>query len=351
MLYTKKQVRENRARRRFGRNREIAGALRAGWSARKVSREFGLSYSWAKKLSARLKEGDSGERRSGSGRKRKTTERDDRFLRREAVKDRGPDEDCPRADELADSLEQHSGKTVSARTVTRRLHEADLKKCVKTQKPFVSRKNRLLRLKFAREHAGWTVEQWKLVLWTDESPFYLRCMRRQFCWRTPQQKWHPRCMQGTVKHQKKINVWGCFSWNGVGRFHRIHGIMDRFLYRQILIHQMRPSGRELIGENFVLAQDNDPKHTSRICRNYLNNQGIQFITWPAQSPDLNPIENVWSELNRRARKRKCNTEEQLYDVLHEEWQRLDANYLQKLIESMPNRCAEVIQHNGYPIDY
>lgn len=101
-------------------------------------------------------------------------------------------------------------------------------------------------------------------------------------------------------------VWRCFSWNGVGRLYRVNGIMDRLKYHQILVLQMRPSGRDLIGEDFV--QDNDPKHTSRLCSNYLVNQGIQSIVWPAQCPNLNPIENLWSELDRQVRKHKCNNE-------------------------------------------
>ena len=86
-------------------------------------------------------------------------------------------------------------------------------------------------------------------------------------------------------------------------------------------------------------------------RHYLRNQNIQVLEWPAQSPDLNPIENVWAELNRRLRKRKCNSEEELFELLTKTWKELDAEYLQKLIESMPRRCAAVIKSKGFPIDY
>ena len=72
-------------------------------------------------------------------------------------------------------------------------------------------------------------------------------------------------------------VWGCFSWNGVGNLYRVEGIMDRFQYHKILVRHMRPSGLRLVGEDFILAQDNDPKHTSLLCRRYLENQNIRHL--------------------------------------------------------------------------
>ena len=63
-------------------------------------------------------------------------------------------------------------------------------------------------------------------------------------------------MQGTVKHQKSINVWGCFSWNGVEDLHRVKGIMTGPVYRQILTHHLVPSARRLCGNN-VFQHDND----------------------------------------------------------------------------------------------
>ena len=341
------------ARRRYGRNREIQGLVKAGWSAKRISREHNLSCSWAKKLVRRIKQGESIDRIPGSGRKRKTSPREDRYLVRQAKMERPPHEDCPRVTDLAEELKHHSNNStvISGRTVLRRLREANLRKNVKTRKPFVNTRNQAIRLKFARDHINWSVEQWKKVLWTDESPYVLRCMIRQYVWRTPGERFKRRCMQGTVKHQKKIQVWGGFSWNGVGRIKRVIGKMDAFMYKQILIHQMRPSGRELIGEDFILAQDNDPKHTSRLCKKYLEDHRIRSLNWPAQSPDLNPIENLWSELDRRMRKRKCNSEEELFEEVKRNWYQLDNGYLQKLIESMPKRCADVVRSQGRPIDY
>ena len=98
-------------------------------------------------------------------------------------------------------------------------------------------------------------------------------------------------------------VWGCFSWKGVGAFHQIKGILTNERYRQILIRQMRPSARQLRGDNSIFQHDNDPKHTANIVKNYLINQQIEMLEWRPQSLDLNRIENLWADLNRKLNKR------------------------------------------------
>ena len=62
------------------------------------------------------------------------------------------------------------------------------------------------------------------------------------------------------------------------------------------------------------------------------------MEWPAQSPDINPIENLWAELNRVTNDRKPNNKEVLKEVLKDGWQLITEDYIHKLIESMPHRC-------------
>ena len=106
---------------------------------------------------------------------------------------------------------------------------------------------------------------------------------------------------------------------------------------------MRPSARRLHGENYIFQHDYDPKHTAAIVKSYLRNQKIEVLPWPAQSSDLYPIENLWSELDRRVDKRACNSESELFECLKNAWGNLGLGYLAKRIESMPKRCKRLIK--------
>ena len=75
----------------------------------------------------------------------------------------------------------------------------------------MNEKNRKVRLAFVREHVHWDIDQWKSVVWSNESPFTLQNNSSQYVWQTDKEKMATHSMQGTAKHQKSINVWGCFS--------------------------------------------------------------------------------------------------------------------------------------------
>ena len=190
---------------RVARNHEILGMLKAGVSANQIAKEFGLSYAGAKKICAKLKSSGDCHCTPGSGRKRKTSERTDRFIVRQSKIG------TPTKKHLAHSLKAQTGVKVSTSTIQRRLRENGIHWRKKTRRSFVSEKNRLKRLAFAREHVHWNLDQWKSVIWSDESPFTLQNNSSQFVWRNDREKNTSRTMQGTVKHQKSINVWGCFS--------------------------------------------------------------------------------------------------------------------------------------------
>ena len=123
-------------------------------------------------------------------------------------------------------------------------------------------------------------------------------------------------------------------------------------YKQILIHHMRPSAAKLFQDNsYIFQQDNGPKHTADVVKKYLSNHEIQCLQWPAQSPDLNHIENLWSILDSKLSTRNPSNEAELFQILKHGWNNLSIDTLHNLIDSMNRRCQAVIESNGMPTRY
>ena len=145
-------------------------------------------------------------------------------------------------------------------------------------------------------------------------------------------------------------LWGCMMWEGCGYACRIEGKMDADLYISILEDNLGAS-LEYYGlddEDMIFQQDNDPKHTSKKAKTWFKDNNIQVLWWPAQSPDLNPIEHLWYHL-----KMKLGQYEEaprgileLWERVDKEWNKIGAEVCQNLIASMPRRVQAVIRAKG-----
>ena len=101
-----------------------------------------------------------------------------------------------------------------------------------------------------------------------------------------------------------------------------------------------------LGRKRVFQIDNDPKHTSKIVAKCLKDNKVKVSEWLSQSPDLNPIENVWAELKKCVQARRPTNLTQLHQVCQEEWAKIHPTYCGKLVEGYLKRLTQVKPFKG-----
>lgn len=97
--------------------------------------------------------------------------------------------------------------------------------------------------------------------------------------------------------------------------------------------------------------DNDPKHTAKSVGRWFEDERVPVLPWPSQSPNLNPIENLWNMVDASVKETKPSTLDQLEAVLRQAWASIPASTCARLVASMPRRCAAVIERKGYATKY
>jgi hypothetical protein len=324
---------------------KISGMLDSGMTTTAIVHRLKMQPSTVRGMRQRYLKFRTLERRPVPGRPRVTSGRTDRAIARAVRKDRFIS---------ARQIKQVIGLAdISEDTICNRISElCGYSSLWSVHKPFVSEANRQKRLDFASKYSNKPVAFWRRVVWSDESAYCYIMKGKERVWRLPNERYSTECTIATVKHDKKVLVWGCFSASGVGNLHLIEGILNARRYVNILSTQLLPSLTRLSPDgNFIFQQDNDPKHTADTTQAWLRTKHITVLDWPPQSPDLNPIENLWSFLDQRAKLRRPNSDEELFDTLKQCWCAIDEDILRNLADSMPRRLQAVIDNNGWQTKY
>jgi transposase len=322
----------------------ILSLLDKGQSAHKVSSTTGIHTSTISRLRSKHRSTLS---KSKGGRPSKLSPSNIHYAIRLITSQKAEN-----AAEVTKTLEDITNQPLSSKTVRRGLKAAGMKAVVKKKRPLLSRRHRRNRLDFALAHKDWTLDDWKRVIWSDETKINrLGSDGRKWVWKKAGEGLSDRLIEGTVKFGGgSVMVWGCMFWDGPGYACKIDGRMDGDLYVKIMEEDLKAS-MDYYGknpQNVVFQQDNDPKHTCKKAKTWFQNSNLEVMEWPAQSPDLNPIEHLWSHL-----KKKLGEYEnpptgitELWERVEKEWNDIPTSVCQNLIESMPRRVSAVLSAKG-----
>jgi transposase len=323
----------------------IISLLDKGLSLRQIATELGVSHSTV--MRERLKARPN-IRKDQGGRPPKLTVADKRRMVRTITSG-----NVKSAAQLARELKNSTMIDVSADTVCRTLKEAGLRAITKKKKPRLSPRHIRQRLDFAKRHQYWTLEDWKRVIWSDETKINrLGSDGQKWAWKKRGDNiLADHHVQGTVKFGGgHLMMWACMTAQGIGYACRIDHCMNAEVYTGILDNYLLPTIEYygLQADKIIFQQDNDSKHTSQAARKWFENNGIEVLEWPPQSPDLSPIENLFEYLKQRlsSYETEPNGMLELWERVEKELDKITSELCMKFIESMPNRIAAVLKARG-----
>ncbi len=147
-------------------------------------------------------------------------------------------------------------------------------------------------------------------------------------------------------------IWGAMSSASVGPLCFLKSTVNAAIYQDILEHFMLPSADKLYGDaDFIFQQDLAPAHTDKGTKSWFNDYGVTVLDWPANSPDLNSIANLWGIVKRKTRDTRPNNADDLKAALKATCASITPEQCLKLITSMPRRIDAVIHIKGGPTKY
>lgn len=189
--------------------------------------------------------------------------------------------------------------------------------------------------------------RWRFIMFSDEKMFDLNDQGVIFVWLAPGEEQEPR---GSDPYAPKVHVWAVIGYNyrkivvlpmGQARNGNICRTQNRSTCQTNCID---PNLKMLKRKGFFFQQDNAACH--KASAEYIRDQGINLIDWPARSPDLSPIENLWAVLAKNVSKRGPHTASLLEKFVVEEFNALSDEFVNNFVESFEEKCKNVIEREG-----
>jgi len=244
---------------------------------------------------------------------------------------------------------------VSTETVRKALLEKGLKSYTATRKPLLSVLDRIKRRKWCKARLHWTIDEWRKVIFSDESNFeVVNRKTRVTVKRLASEKYQLKFCQPRIQGGGgSAGIWGCISHKGTGCCEMYKGRINQHTYRNTLENQLLPSVDLWYGEStsWLFMQDGAPAHTAKSIKDWFDENQVVLLPWCARSPDLNPIENIWAWMDRRLSRENLKSIEELMERVEALWHEVPREIVMKLIESMPKRVRACYKAKGGHFSY
>lgn len=254
--------------------------------------------------------------------------------------------------DLTNFANQHRAEPVCSKTVKRSIERRGYKSRLAVHTPFISEVNRQKRLDFARKYVNKPLSFWRAWFWSDECSMQLFGKRRMRVWRRPEEAHSRAATVATVKSKSKTAMfWVMICRKKAYTPYWVKGNMNGAQYRDVLKTRVVRNLKD--NPEAIFQDDNAPCHRSGLVKNYLATTTLKTVTWPPQSPDMSPVENVFSivKKNLQESRHPPRNIQQLKEFVDKELQFFPKKTLEHLVDSMPRRCEMVIANNGFAIPY
>ena len=203
------------------------------------------------------------------------------------------------------------------------------------------------RLSFAKAHAHWTVDMWKKVLFSDKSSMKQFCVRKYRLWRPAGKKYEKKYTTPTVKHPPSLMVWGAMSAMGTASLSFLLPKTTMNGTKYVALLRSKLQLHMPVHNCSIFMHDGAPCHRSKAVKEFLEQGNVQVLDWPGNSPDLNPIENLWNSMKAKVAEKYPSNLNELQQVIKEVWvQEFSSEYCYKLVSSMPGRMQAGIASKG-----
>lgn len=304
-----------------------------------IQREYGYTYPFIARWSKRYRETGSVDDLPRSGRPRKLNPQARALLTR-SLKHR----QTASLRKTAKYMERVHNIHLSPNTVRAEAQRLGLVYRRRQKKPLLNNRQKVARLRFARKRRPRGF--WRQVFWTDEASFALYSDTKG-AW---VEKGSDAPVRETVKWPPRIRVWGGISTRGKTPLIEIPKSMNAKEFEKLMVDTFLLAMDTAYGgepRSYVLMQDGDGCHTAKTVQNCLENEGVeQLLPWPAHSPDLNPIENAWSMVERHLETVYPTTRDGLWRAMQDAWEKIDERQLLQLCQSLPRRLEAVKRADG-----